>query len=297
MNGAPSRYLLPEVLSRLGSLSLKARHVAEGVLAGLHRSRHHGASVEFAEHKEYSPGDDLRHLDWKAYGRLDKYYVKRFEQETSLQGYLLLDTSGSMDYRSPDAALSKRDYASVLAASLAYLLVRQSDAAGLLAFAEAPHTLVPPRGTSAHLRHITAALEAVEGGGGTDVVAALDRLAEIARRRTTVFLFSDLLDAPPTLLDRLRQLRSRRHAVAVFHVLDPWELTFPFTDLTELIDMEDAERRVVTDPRALRDAYLEEVAAWVDGLRRATAEADIDYVLASTDTPPARVLLRLLGGR
>jgi len=253
--------------------------------------------VEFAEHKEYTPGDDIRHLDWKAYGRFDKYYVKQFEQETNLQGYLLLDTSGSMDYRSPDAAWSKRDYSSVLAASLAYLLVRQADAVGLLAFSDLPHTLVPPRATSAHLRHITTALEAVDGGGGTDVVAALDRLAEVARRRSTVFVFSDLFDTSPLLLDRLRQLRSRRHAVAVFQVLDPWELSFPFSDLTEMEDMEDPERRIIVDPRGMREAYLEEMAALIDGMRRGCAEADVGYMTASTDMPPARVLLRFLAGR
>jgi len=297
VNGNSSRLLLPEVLTRLGTLTLKAKNVVEGVLTGLHKSPHHGASIEFSEHKEYSPGDDIRHLDWKAFGRFDKFYVKVFEQETDLRGYLLVDTSASMSYRSPDATWSKAEYAAVLAASLAYLLVRQADSAGLVAFADAPHTFVPPRATSAHLGHITSALEGIETSGGTDVVRALDHLAEVARRRAIVLLFSDLFDPSPALLGRLRQLRSRRHEVAVFHVLDPWELTFPFSDLTEFEDLEDPGRRVLADPRGMRAAYLQEVGAFLERVRRATSEVDADYLTVTTDMAPARVLLRFLAGR
>jgi len=296
-NGTTSPLLLPDVLARLGTLTLKAKSVVEGVLTGLHRSPHHGASIEFSEHKEYTPGDDVRRIDWKALGRFDKVYVKVFEQETDLRGYLLVDTSASMSYRSPDVAWSKAEYASVLAASLAYLMVRQADSAGLVAFSEAPHTFVPPRATSAHLGHITTALEGIEAEGGTDVVRALDHLAEVARRRAIVLLFSDLFDPSPALLGRLKQLRSRRHEVAVFHVLDPWELTFPFADLTEFEDLEDPSRRVLADPRGMREAYLEEMAAFLEQVRRATAEVDADYHTVTTDMAPAHVLLRFLAGR
>jgi len=297
VKGQSSPYLLPEVLNRLGSLTLKARHVAEGILTGLHRSPHHGASIEFAEHKEYSPGDDVRHLDWKAFGRFDKYYVKQFEQETNLQGYLLVDSSASMEYQSPDAPWSKREYASILAASLAYLLIRQQDCAGLVTFADAPGTFIPPRATTAHLSHITGALDRLVGEGGTDIVRALDHLAEVSRRRSTVLVFSDLFDTSPDVVKRLQQLRARKHEVAVFHVLDPWELTFPFEDVTEFEDMEQPGRRVVIDPSALRKAYLEEIGAFLDDLRVRCFEADVDYVTVSTRSAPDRVLSSFLAKR
>ncbi len=294
MSGASSGLLLPEVLNKLGNLSLRARRVVEGALTGLHKSPHHGASVEFSEYKEYAPGDDIRRIDWKAYGRFDKYYVKRFEQETNLQGYLLVDGSASMEYKSPDAEWSKREYACVLAASLAYLLIRQQDAAGLVTFSEGPDEFVPPRATTAHLRYITQALEALEGEGGTDIVRALDHLAEFGRRRSTLILLSDLFDTSPQLGDRLKRLRARGHEVAVFHVLDPWERTFPFADLTEFEDMEDPERRIVADPRGMREAYLEEMEMFIDEVRRSCREGDVDYVGVTTNEPPDRVLVEFL---
>lgn len=297
MNGPTSQLLLPEVLNKLGNLSLRARRIVEGALTGLHRSPHHGASIEFAEHKEYTPGDDIRHIDWKAYGRFDKYYVKRFEQETNLQGHLLVDGSASMEYKSDDATWSKREYACVLAASLAYLLIRQQDSAGLLTFSEQPDEFVPPRATSSHLRYITQALERLRGQGGTDIVRALDHVAELGRRRSTVIVLSDLFDTSPELLDRLKRLRARGHDVAVFHILDPWELTFPFESLTEFEDLEDPSMRVVADPRGMRDAYLEEMDAFVAGVSKACREGDVDCVTVSTDQPPDRVLIRFLAGR
>jgi len=297
MNGPSSKLLLPEVLQKLGNLSLRARRVAEGALTGLHRSPHHGASIEFAEHKEYTPGDDLRHIDWKAYGRFDKYYVKRFEQETNLQAHLLVDGSASMEYRSDDVTWSKREYACVLAASLAHLLIRQQDSAGLLTFSEAPVEFVPPRATTAHLSYITQALERLQGQGGTDIVRALDHVAEGGRRRSTVILLSDLFDTSPLLLDRLKRLRARGHDVAVFHVLDPWELTFPFEQLTEFEDLEDPSRKVVADPRGMRDAYLEEMDAFVGGVRRSCREGDVDCIGVTTDQAPDQVLLRFLAPR
>lgn len=297
MNGPTSGLLLPEVLEKLGTLSLRARRIVEGALTGLHRSPHHGASIEFAEHKEYAPGDDIRHIDWKAYGRFDKYYVKRFEQETNLQGHLLVDGSGSMEYQSEDATWSKREYACVLAASLAYLLIRQQDAVGLLTFADTPNKFIPPRATTSHLRYITQALEALRGEGGTDIVRALDHVAEVGRRRSTVIVMSDFFDTSPDLLDRLKHLRARGHDVAVFHILDPWELTFPFESLTEFEDMEDPGRKVVADPRGMREAYLEEIEEFVARVRNACREGDVDCVTVTTDQPPDRVLIKFLAAR
>jgi uncharacterized protein (DUF58 family) len=292
-----SRLLPPEVLQKLGGLSLKARRMAEGMLTGLHKSPHHGASIEFAEHKEYTPGDDMRHIDWKAYGRLDRYYVKQFEQETNLRGFLLVDSSASMSYQSESAPRSKQEQACVLAACLAYVLLRQQDSAGLLTFSEQPLTYIPPRATSRHLAHLTRALEGLEGEGGTDLVRALDHLAELAPGHANVFLFSDLFDPSAEVITRLQHLRARKHEVAVFHILDPWEVTFPFHELTEFVDIEDSERVVVSDPRGVREAYLEEMAAFIEEMRKSCFESDLDYLTVTTDMPPERVLFEFLAGR
>src|SRR5215470_8471808 len=203
------KFLDPVALSRLGTLALKARTVVEGALSGLHRSPHHGSSIEFAEHKEYSPGDEIRHIDWKAYGKFDRYYVKRFEQETELSSYLLVDSSGSMAYRG--AGISKLEYAAYLAAALTYLMIRQQDRVGLLAFGGDDLRYLPPRAHANHLHDILMTLEKVtaDGGRGRTLVApALDRVAELARRRRSlVILLSDLFDPTPDSLAMLRRLR------------------------------------------------------------------------------------------
>ncbi len=227
------KFLDPVALSRLGTLSLKARTIVEGALTGLHRSPHHGSSVEFAEHKEYSPGDEIRHIDWKAYGKFDRYYVKRFEEETELTAYLLLDRSGSMSYRG--AGLAKLEYGAYLAAALAHLLIRQQDRVGLLAFG-GETTWVPPRARSTHLHDLLGAVEKIVGDGGrgeTGLVAALDRIAETARRRRSlVVVISDLFDHSTEVPKLLRRLRVQPHDVVVFQLTDRLELDLPFNDLT-----------------------------------------------------------------
>jgi uncharacterized protein (DUF58 family) len=268
----------PEVLARLATLKLRVRAVAEGVLNGLHKSPQHGQSVEFAEHKEYAPGDEIRHIDWKAYARFDKYYVKRFEQETNLRAWMVVDASGSMGYRSAERGLTKLDYASALAGTLAYLLVRQQDAAGVAVFAGSVTRAVPPRAEAAHVGAVLEALEAARPGGETRVAAALDFLLE----RAEVKLVGDL--------------RRRRHDVTVFHVLDPAELEFPFDDPTLFLSMEDA-RSVEARGRDVRRGYLEVVGRWLEETRRACAEADLEYVLARTDRPPDEVLVPWLARR
>src|SRR5512135_408760 len=269
--------LTPDLLARLATLKLRARAVAEGVLTGLHRSPHHGQSVEFAEHKEYTPGDEIRHIDWKAYGKTDKYYVKRFEQETNLRAWLVVDASGSMGYRGPGAAMSKLEYASTLAAALAYLLVRQQDAAGLVAVGAEVVRSVAPRAAASHL-------------------AALDHVVEAAGRRSQVLLFSDLLDAGEGVVRRLAQLQKRKHEVAVFHLLDPAELEFPFQDPTLFLSMED-DRQLEAHGREVRKGYLEVLGRWLEATRREAAEADVDYVLCRTDRPFDEVLLPFLARR
>ncbi len=293
----PRRRLLdPAVLARLGTLKLRVRAITEGVLTGLHKSPHHGQSVEFAEHKEYTPGDEIRHIDWKAYAKFDKYYVKRFEQETNLRAYLAVDASGSMAYRSDPDRMTKLEYASALAASLAYLLVRQQDAAGLLLVRGEVAAAIPPRASAGHLGPILEALEGARAEGSTRLAAGVDWIIEHAPRRSSVLVFSDLLDPEEQVLKQLAQLGRRRHEVTIFHVLDPAELEFPFHDPTLFLSMEDG-RQVEAHGRDVRKGYLEVMRRWLEQVRHAAAEADVDYVLARTDRPVDEVLVPFLARR
>ena len=299
MSRVPDRKRSPldaAVLAKLGNLRLRVRAIAEGILTGLHRSPHHGQSVEFAEHKEYSPGDDVRRIDWKAYGKFDKYYVKRFEQETNLRAYLVVDASGSMGYRGRPDALSKLEVASALAASLAYLLFRQQDAAGLVLVGDEVRAAIPPRASPSHLGPLVDALEATKAEGETRLAAAVDWIVERAPRRSSVLVFSDLMDREEKVLRKIAQLGLRRHDVTVFHVLDPAELEFPFDDPTLFLSMEDA-RQVEAHGRDVRKGYLEVVGRWLEEVRRTAAEADVDYQLCRTDRPADEVLLPFLARR
>jgi uncharacterized protein (DUF58 family) len=286
----------PEVLARLATLKLRVRAITEGVLTGLHKSPHHGQSVEFAEHKEYSPGDDVRRIDWKAYGKFDKYYVKQFEQETNLRAWLVVDASGSMGYRGAPGRLTKLEYASALAASLSYLLVRQGDAAGLVAVSDRVLRTVPPRAAAAHLPALVDVLAALAPAGETSLGAAVDHVLEHAPRRSTVVVFSDLFDREEKVMKKLALLRRRKHDVTLFHVLDPFELEFPFEDPTLFLSMEDA-RQVEANGRDVRKGYLEVLARWLEEVRRAAGEADLEHVLCRTDRPLDAVLLPFLARR
>ena len=290
------KLLDPEVLARLATLKLRVRAITEGMLSGLHKSPHHGQSVEFAEHKEYAPGDDVRRIDWKAYGKFDKYYVKQFEQETNLRAWLVVDGSGSMAYRGRPERLSKLEYASALAASLAYLLVRQGDAAGLVVVADRVVRAIPASAAASHLPQLVAALERVAPAGPTRLAAAVDHVLENAPRRSSVLVFSDLFDAEEKVLKKLAQLRKRKHEVTVFHVLDPHELEFPFEDPTLFLSMEDS-RQVEAHPRDVRKGYLEVMGRWLEDVKRTAAEADVDYQLCRTDRPLDEVLLPFLARR
>ncbi len=292
------RYLDPVALSRLGTLSLKARTVVEGALSGLHRSPHHGSSVEFAEHKEYSPGDEIKHIDWKAFGKFDRYYVKRFEEETELTAYLLLDRSGSMSYRGD--GISKLEYAAYLCAALAYVLNRQQDRVGLLAFGGGAESYVPPRARANHLHDLLRAIEVIvdEGGRGeTSLVPTLERVSELARhRRSLIVLVSDLLDPSPDLAVLLRRLRVRRHDVSVFQLLDRDELELPFEGTTMFESLED-DRKLLADPRSIRASYLKELNAFLERTRRALAEGDVEHQLVATTQPLEKTLQNFLNVR
>jgi uncharacterized protein (DUF58 family) len=275
-------YLDPVALSRLKNLSLAARRVVEGYFAGMHKSPHKGFSIEFAEHREYTPGVDPRHIDWRVLGRRDKLYVKQYEEEISLRCHLILDKSASMGYKSDAVPLTKLQYASYLAASLAYLVAFQHDAAGLVTFDTAVRDQVPARQGPGHLRLLMEMLEHTKPGGETTLSDTFHRLAESLKRRSLVVILSDLFDDPNELLGALKHFRHKKHEVIVFQILDPAEMTFPFDDITRIEDMENA-REVTSDPRAFRTAYLNELAKFLDVLRAGCSTASFDHVIAQTD--------------
>jgi len=289
------RFLDPAVLARLGTMELKARTVVEGFLAGLHRSPFRGFSVEFAEYRQYLPGDDLSTLDWKIYARSDRHYVKKFEEETNLECHVLLDVSASMGYRGA-APMSKLEYGSVLAASLAFLMHRQRDATGLIAFDDRITFRLPAGSRGGHLHALLLALERMEAGRRSDVARPLRQLAEALTRRSLVVLIADLLDDPEPVIKGLRYLRFRGTDVIVFQVLDPYELTFPFRGAARFRDLESAEE-VLAEPSAIRTAYLRELAGLTLRFDRELRGAGIDYVQLDTSKPLDFGLLAYLAAR
>lgn len=289
----------PAQLARLGSLLIKARVIVEGALTGLHRAAVHGASVEFAEHKEYSPGDELRHVDWKAYAKLDRYYVKQYEQESQLTVYLVLDASASMAFAG--GGMMKLEYAGLALAALAYLVIQQQDKVGLLACGDrALETLVPPRGRTNHLHDLMSVLESIIARGATgdeSPAGALQRIAEMTRRRRAlIVLASDLFDADDRTLQMLAQLRAQRHDVSVLHIMDPHERSFPFDGLTQFEALESANKMLV-NPAAIRQDYLARMEAFLTRSRSMLTAAGVDYHLAMTDAPLEQTLLALLVAR
>jgi uncharacterized protein (DUF58 family) len=286
------RVLDPDVLAGLRGLSVRVDAVVEGVLAGLHRSPFRGASSEFAEHKEYAAGDELRTVDWKLLGRTDRYYVKQFHDETNLACHLVIDQSASMGFGAP---LSKHDYAAVLAGSLAYLLAGQIDMVGLGLAAPAGLAYTPPRTGRVHLQHVIDELAAAAPGAGAgDLAAAIDGVADRARRRSLVFVFSDLLVDFDATLSALGRLASRPAEVVVLQVLSPEELTFPYAEAARFRDPEDGAE-LPLDPEAVRAHYQRELDAFLARWREACLERGMRYQLVDTSRAPERVLRALLG--
>lgn len=287
----------PEVLERLSGLELKARAIVEGTISGLHRSPFRGFSVEFAEHREYVPGDDIRFLDWKVFGKTDRLYLKRYEEETNLEATLLVDTSASMGFaRADGGGVSKLAYARLGAAALAYLIAQQQDAAGLVLFDSELRAQLPARTGPAHVRELFQRLEAARPAGTTGVGRALLEASEAVRRRSVVVLFSDLLDDPREVLRGLRHLRQRGHDVLLFHVLAHEEVAFPFTRMSRFEGLEDASR-LVADPVSLRTAYIAELEGFRRMLRRACLANRIDLVELDTSQQLAVVLAAYLAQR
>jgi uncharacterized protein (DUF58 family) len=292
---APGRQFLDlAVIARLSTLELKARTIVEGFLSGLHRSPFKGFSVEFAEYRQYIPGDDLATIDWKVFARSDRHYVKKFEEETNLDCHILLDVSGSMAYGS--GAMTKHEYASCLAASLGYLMNRQRDAVGLAAFADRIVTRQAASARPGHLRALLVALDRLKPAQQTDVARPLHRLADSLSKRGMVVLISDLLDDPERVVRGLKHFRFRGADVIVFHVLDPWELTFPFERATRFEDLETNEE-VVAVPALARARYLKAINGLIDRYRRELGSVGIDYQLLRTDQPLEMALLAYLSTR
>jgi uncharacterized protein (DUF58 family) len=278
-----SKFLDPKLLASLANLEIKARTVVEGMVEGLHKSPYKGFNVEFSEYRQYVPGDPLKDIDWKVYGRTDKYYIKEHEEETNLSGYMAIDSSGSMSYKGA-GAMNKLEYASTLAASLSYLMLKQHDSVGLITFAEGLRKIIRPRTGMAHLKAICNELEATKASDKTNIGDNLDLVGQSMKKRGIFILFSDLMDNADTVIKKLRHLRSRRHEVVLFHVLDRDEITFPFDDTTMFRDLED-ESEIVTDAFSLRSEYLKRFRQLTDTFRSALRKSGIDYLIADTSMP------------
>jgi uncharacterized protein (DUF58 family) len=288
------QFLEPALLARIGSLELKARVIVEGFLQGLHRSPFRGFSVEFAEYRQYMPGDDPLRIDWKVFARSDRHYVKKFEQETNLPCHLVLDVSASMGYGS--TPVTKLEYGTYLAAALAYLLARQRDAVGLLTFDDHILAHLPPSTRPGHLRSLLVTLEQAQAGKRSDLAKPLHVLAEALTRRGLVVVISDLIDEPGRTIAGLKHVRARGMEVVAFHVLDPAELTLPFEGPTRFRDVE-SEVEVLTSPRAIRDDYLRRMEEFTSHYARELRSAGIDYCLLDTGKPLDWALMAYLSAR
>jgi uncharacterized protein (DUF58 family) len=276
-------FLDPAVIAKLSSISLKARYIVEGTIAGLHKSPYHGFSVEFSEHREYVEGDEIKHIDWKLLGKSDKYYIKQFEEESNLKCYLLLDSSNSMSYSS-DNTMTKLEYGSYIAASLAYLMIKQGDAVGLLTFNEDIADFIPPRSKLSHMKVIHDRLGNLKPSKKTNISKALSDLAKNIKRRGLIMVISDLFDDPKQVLDSLKHFRYRKHEVVVFQILDKAELEFPFGDFILFEDME-SDLKVMADSKAIRNEYISRIRAFIHELQDNCRKNRIDFALFDTSVP------------
>lgn len=286
----------PQTLAKLKGLHLRARHIVEGYVAGLHRSPYHGFSIEFAEHREYAPGDDLRYVDWKVFGRTDKIYLKQYEDETNLLCYLVLDVSQSMQYRSDDTSLNKFEYAQCLAAALAWLVIEQQDAVGLATFDSTLRGVIRPSSNPSHLQTLLHAMETTEFGLKTAAGPIFHELASRLKKRGVVVVLSDFFDDIPSLMAGLKHFRHRRHDVVLFQLLDPAELDFPFQGPTQFKGLEQFPE-IQADPQMLRRAYQRELGEFRRQLEIGCRGQNIDYVLVRTNEPLDAVLSKFLATR
>jgi uncharacterized protein (DUF58 family) len=286
------KYLRPEVINQVARLDLRARFIVQGFLAGLHASPYHGFSVEFSEHRKYVPGDDLKDLDWNVYAKTDKYYLKKYQAETNLTGYLVMDLSASMAYTYRQE-LTKFDYAICLAAALGYLMIHQQDPVGLVAFDTQIRAALPPHSKRKQLGDILALLSGLKPAGKTDVAGCLHQVAALARGKGLILIFSDLLTEPEPVMQGLHHLRHRGHEVILFHILDEAEVHFPFQGVVRFEDVEE-ERNLVLDARGMRRDYLEALAAFRTYFQTECAKASIDFVPIDTSINFGKALLQYL---
>lgn len=290
-----TEFLSAQTMRRLDNLTLSSRLTAEGGRSGRHSSALKGASVEFRDHRDYVQGDSLRHLDWKVFGRSERYYIKQFQEETSLRVHLVLDASASMDFKH-SGLCAKFEFARELAAAAGYLAYRQQDSVGLVIYDDEVRRWLPTKGGSRHIRHFLESLASHKPGGKTDTGKALESLAEGMARRGLVLMMSDLLDAPEAVFRALAHFRRRGHDVVLIHVLDPAELDLPFDGVSDFIDMETGER-LEADATLIRRAYCEAIGAAIDSFRERCGALHVDFRIATTDQSPADFLHTLLAGR
>ncbi|MDP6229131.1 MAG: DUF58 domain-containing protein, partial [Candidatus Marinimicrobia bacterium] len=269
------KYLHPETVAKLDNMALRARLVVEGYIIGQHKSPYHGFSVEFAEHRAYGPGDEIRHVDWKLYGKTDRYYVKQYEEETNLKVYILLDISRSMKYTSK--TVSKLDYASYLSAALSYLMLNQRDGTGLILFDEKIQTFIPPRSTSSHLNTILKHLEKPKLGSDTEIGSVLHEMAERIKKRGLIILISDLMDDQESVLSGLKHFRHNKQEVILFHILDRKEMDFDFNARTRFKDMESGSL-LTTEPWQIKSSYKKRIQLLQDEYKKQCRKQLIDYV-------------------
>jgi uncharacterized protein (DUF58 family) len=278
----------PTSLAKYGRLTMVARTVVEGFLNGVHKSPYKGFSVEFAEHRQYYPGDEIRHIDWRVYGKTDRFYIKEYEEETNLKAYLLVDASGSMAYRGK--SISKFQYAQYIAASLAYLMLHQLDAVGLVTHDTRVRDVIQPRANSKHLLRILHTLEQTQPGGETSMAPLWHELASQFKRRGLLIILSDCFDQIGPLMHALRHFRHGRHEVLLFHILAPEEIEFPFRKWTQFRNLEVRDHRLLVDPQRLRKEYQQNFQAFCKQLREQAGQMQIDYHPMRTDEPVERAL-------
>ena len=289
---SPEKYLRPEVIRQVARLDLRARFIVEGFLQGLHSSPFQGFSVEFSEHRKYVAGDDLKDLDWSVYAKTDKYYLKKFQAETNVTGYLVMDLSASMAYTYRQE-LTKFEYGICLAAALGYLMIHQQDPVGLVAFDTEIRAALPPRSRRSHLANILGVLSTLKPTGQTDIAGGLHRLAPMMRGKSLVMVFSDLLADPEPIMQSLHRLRHRGHEIILFHILDEAEVHFPFDGVVEFADPEDA-RKVTVDARGIKPDYLQALSEFRAYYQQECAKARIDFVPVDTSISFDKALMEYL---
>jgi uncharacterized protein (DUF58 family) len=289
------KYLDPEIVSKLKGMEMRARMVVEGFITGLHKSPYHGFSVEFAEHRQYMPGDSIRDIDWKVYAKSDRYFIKQYEEETNLKAYLLLDCSASMAYSSGDR-ITKLDYAGLVCGALSYMMLRQRDAVGLVTFDEKMRKYIPPRSKSGHMHILLNEIANQKPSETTNVGSTLHEMAERIKRRGLVVILSDLLDDAENIISGLKHFRYNRHEVIVFHILDPRERDFAFPREAVFKDMETGEE-MTTLPYQIKKDFARQVQAFSDEIAKACRQSNIDYYPIDTSMPFDKALYAFLAKR